>query len=261
MAVLCVECDCSTGRVESVVVVHSVSSGAYGFFRPSVLRPTAARPAESQSAPLLACAGLCDRSLLVIACEESSTLVLVDCTSWTTVARLETEEREASDDGTSDNSSIASLLPPGRFTRFKRRYGMVMCAQLYRTTNGRCASTASTSAADPLSLPLSGQRCAGCELYAVCGMESGHVAVFRLQVATGPVMPRGDERSHVLSCPLVCEVKLHDEPGQLTAGHATPRVSVAIAALRPGLTDGVFAACVVCDVCASLEQCLLSASA
>ena len=209
MAVWRVECDQSSGSPDSVLPLYSLSTGAYGFFRPSVVWPSVARPSasfsSSSSSSSSSCGALCGRSLLVVSCEEASVLLLLDCSSGATVARLETEQREPADEDSKALSLPSLPLSTPRFVRFRRRYGMVMCAQLYRRTGQSCAAA-------PSSQSTAGQCCAaGCDWYAVCGMESGHVAVFLLSV------PAEGEQPHVLACPLVGELKLHDEPGQLTA--------------------------------------------
>ena len=202
MSVWRIEYEVWSGDVVCVLPVYSLSTGAYGFFRPSVLWATAVvnPPASSVSS----CGGLCGRSLLLVACDEPSTVLLVDSSTGAPIARLETEEREQADDG-SEDGSITSLLPTTRPTRFKRRYGMVMSAQLYRTTSATPAQPPSGA----------GQYCTGCALYVVCGMESGHVAVFRLSTPVADALSVGAEQPYVLACPLLCEVKLHEEPGQL----------------------------------------------
>ena len=239
MCVWRVLCDRLSGGPYSVVPRYSDSTGAYGFFRPSMLRPCGARSSGC---------GVCGRSLLIVACEEPSTLLILDCDSMATIARLETEERELAEAGDESGSHAAQALS-GRFTRFKRRYGMAMCAQLYRVASESSAATAPSSAAERVSHSNDGDACTGCELYAVCGMESGHVAVFRSSVPAGRVTPPGAEQQYVLACPLVGEVKLHDEPGQLTAIRS-PRSESVLCCLR-ALTVSVCHV-VVCFACAVL---------
>ena len=215
-----VTCELSSGAVHSVVARHSVNTGAYNFFRPSVLWPT---PAELRTASaVLGCSALCDRALLLLASDAPSTLLLLDCATLSAVARLETEEREV--ESTVDDADIAALLPPSsRSARFMRRYGMVMSAQLYRTRaesteGGQCAARSSAEYSSSRLTVACG--CVDCRLYVVCGMESGHVAVFRVAVPRRESTASATEQSSVLARPLVCELKLHDEPGQSQHTHS-----------------------------------------
>ena len=205
-----VEWDQPTGCPLSVVPVYTVETGAYGFFRPSLLCPPAP-PAVALSSSSRCC-DLCSRALLLSSSHEASTLLLLDCATGATIARLETEARQLADGESEAAGASPTPLPAAGFIQFERRYGMVMSAQLFRMRGEVDGSALSGSTAEPLHTTTNAaDRHAGCALYAVCGMESGHLAVFRLSV------PSACQQPHVLARPLVSELKLHNEPSQSTA--------------------------------------------